>query len=118
MKFISRQHQRFGNAIRGFYIAYDGDKNFKHQIWSSLFFCAFGLFMSPLSDAEFLFLVLSYILILITELQNTAFETALDHLHPERHEEIGASKDIAATAVMLAGVFAGVVFVTILVSRM
>jgi len=116
-EFISHQHQRFGNALRGVLIAYSGDRNFKLQVWGGLFFLAFGYFMRPLTDAELLFLVLSYALILITELQNTSFEVALDRLHPEHHEEIGASKDIAATAVLIAGIFAGVVVVTILFGR-
>jgi diacylglycerol kinase len=64
-----------------------------------------------------LFLALSYALILITELQNTSFEKALDRLHPELHDDIGASKDIAAAAVLTAGLFALVVVLTIVARR-
>jgi diacylglycerol kinase (ATP) len=62
-------------------------------------------FFSPLTTAEVLFLILAYILILITELQNSALEYALDHLHPDTHDSIGRSKDMAAGAVLLAGIF-------------
>lgn len=116
-KFISHQHARFGNALNGFRSAYKGDWNFKLQVWSGVFFLGFGYFMRPLSDTESFFLVLSYALILITELQNTSFEVALDRIHPGHHEDIGASKDIAAAAVLVAGIFAGIVVVTILLGR-
>lgn len=37
-------------------------------------------------------------------------ETALDQLHPERHEAIGRSKDLASAAVVWAGVFGLICF--------
>lgn len=115
--FLSHQNRRFGNAIKGFCSAYKSDLNFKLEVWSSLFFLGFGYFMWPLSQTEILFLTLSYALILITELQNTSFEKALDRLHPELHDDIGASKDIAASAVLIAGLFALVVVLLILTNH-
>jgi diacylglycerol kinase len=73
--------------------------------------------MWPLTQTEILFLALSYALILITELQNTSFEKALDKLHPELHDDIGASKDIAAAAVLTAGLFALCVVLVISAER-
>lgn len=116
-EFLSHQHKRFGNAVNGFLLAYTSDKNFRLQVWSGLFFLGFAYLMKPLTDTEAFFLVLSYILILITELQNTSFEVALDRIHPDHHEEIGASKNIAAAAVLTAGIFAAIVIVTIFLNR-
>jgi diacylglycerol kinase len=62
-------------------------------------------YFDPLALWEVLFVLLAYFLILITELQNSALEAALDQLHPERHERIGYSKDMAAGAVLTASVF-------------
>lgn len=45
-------------------------------------------------------------LVLVAELVNTALEALADHLHPERHPEIRAVKDIAAAAVLLASLVA------------
>ena len=53
-------------------------------------------------------------LVLVAELINTALEAVVDRLHPERHPEIGAAKDIAAGAVLVASgiaVVVGVAFV-------
>jgi hypothetical protein len=47
------------------------------------------------------------------KLQNSAIEVALDQIHPERHEAIGRSKDLAAAAVVWAGVFGLICFVLV-----
>ena len=45
-------------------------------------------------------------LVMMAELMNAALETLADRLHPERHPEIGAAKDMAAGAVLAASVTA------------
>lgn len=104
-------------ALNGLWYAYQHDKSFRMETWGSIAFILFGYVLWPLTATEFLFLALSFFLILIAELINTAFERALERLHPERHELIGMSKDIASSAVLLAFVFAIVVALTILFNR-
>ncbi len=70
-------------------------------------------FLLPLDRMETLFIILSYFLILITELQNSAIEAALDQLHPGLNDHIGISKDMAAGAVLLAGLFLLITLVVI-----
>jgi len=67
-----------------------------------LFLLFMWLVFSPLAPWEWLFIGLCWTLILITELQNSALEEALNRIHPELHENIGHSKDMAAGAVLLA----------------
>jgi undecaprenol kinase len=62
-------------------------------------------YFGPISDNGNLLLTLAFFLVVITELQNSALETALDKVHPDRHADIGRSKDIAAAAVLCATVF-------------
>jgi len=53
-------------------------------------------------------------LVIMSELFNAALETLTDHLHPEQHPEIGAAKDIAAGAVLiaaLAAILVAVIFI-------
>lgn len=50
-------------------------------------------------------------LVMMAELMNAALETLADRLHPERHPEIGAAKDMAAGAVLAASVAAVLVAV-------
>ena len=105
------------NAIAGLVHAYKFDKSFRMEIWGSAMFVVVAALLWPLSGIEFILLTLSYLLILITELINTAVEQMLERLHPERHEIIGKSKDIASAAVLTAFVFAVVVVAVMIQSR-
>lgn len=90
----------------GIYYALREDSSYRNQFFGGIL--ALGIFVAifgPLSKTEILFLGLAWVLILITELQNSSFENALDYLHPELHHTIGHSKDMAAGAVLIAGFF-------------
>ncbi len=94
-------------ALAGLRHAYRGDKSFRMEIRYGLpIYLIVGYFLAPFASWELMIYVFSYVLILLVELINTAFEKMLDRLHPEEHELIGKSKDIAAAAVLLAYVFA------------
>ena len=45
-------------------------------------------------------------IVLMAKLFNSALETLIDHVHPEHHPKVGAAKDIAAAAVLLASIAA------------
>jgi len=77
-----------------------------------------NLLFGPFSAGEWLLLLFCWFFIVVTELQNSAIEVALDRLHPERHEEIGRSKDLAAAAVVWAFVFGVVCFLFIVSHRL
>ncbi len=118
MQFVEKQRRRLGFALRGIHYAIRTDKCFRLQWYGVGSVVAFAiLILTPVSSTELLFLILAYFLILITELQNSALEYALDHLHPETHDNIGRSKDMAAGAVFLAGLFLVVVIATLLYTR-
>ncbi len=59
----------------------------------------------PFSSAELLLLLFCWFFVVVSELQNSAIEIALDQVHPEHHEAIGRSKDLAAAAVVWSAVF-------------
>jgi len=101
-KFITR----FSHPTRGILYALKNDRSFQSQFFGGLLFLlVMWLLFSPLAPWEWLFIILSWTLILITELQNSALEEALDKLHPEIHDKIGRSKDMAAGAVLLAALY-------------
>ena len=106
--------QRFKYAATGILTALKTDKSYRQQFYGIGFAIAiFIYFTLPMEKIDFLFLGLAYALILITELQNSSFEAALDRIHPEKHDEIGKSKDMAAGAVLTAGFFLIFVMVNI-----
>lgn len=93
-------------AYCGIAYAFKNDFSYRSQVYGGAIAIAiFVFFTQDLNQTEALFLGLSWVLVLITELQNSSFEAALDHLHPELHHNIGRSKDMAAGAVLTAGIF-------------
>jgi diacylglycerol kinase len=117
MQFISRYLRRFPYAFSGLWYALRHDFSFRWQVvLIPLLIAVVTYLATPLETLEVLFLGLAYTLILLTELQNSALEEALDHLHPEMHMRIGRTKDMAAGSVLLAAGFfvfvVGVIFIT------
>ncbi len=106
-----------GNALRGLKHAYEWDKSFRLEAWGFVGFIIVGVLLWPLSGIEVILLTLSYFLILITELINTAVEQMLERLHPEKNELIGKSKDVASSAVFMAFIFAIIVVIVMLQTR-
>ena len=111
---IPHHIKRFTHPVRGIWYAIRKDRGYRFQVISITSAIAVAVYLlKPLNQTEILFLGLAYVLILITELQNSSFEAALDRMHPEHHDEIGRSKDMAAGAVLTAGFF--LVFVLFIV---
>ncbi len=111
--------KRLTHALHGIDYARMHDKSFRQQWYGGgIAVTIITAFAFPLSSTEGLFLALAWILILITELQNSAIEAALDRLHPELHDSIKQSKDMAAGAVLLAGLFLVCVVITLIIHRL
>jgi undecaprenol kinase len=116
---FKKQLRRLRFAMSGIRYAVQHDKSFRTQWYIGGGITAAILYsLSPLSATEVLLLIGAFILILITELQNSALEAALDHLHPELHDTIGKSKDMAAGAVLLAGLFMLAVVISLVYIRL
>lgn len=115
LQLILHQFSRVAHALEGITYATLHDKSFQLQVLGGILILPLFVWLFfPLSEVEFLFLGLGWALVLITELQNSSFEEALDHLHPELHEKIGTSKDMASGSVLLAGFF--LLFVMIVIA--
>lgn len=116
INFIRHHLKRFTYAFEGIFFALKTDRSYRSQVYGIGSLVAVVLFvLKPLSETEIIFIILSYILMLITELQNSSFEAALDRLHPEHHDDIGHSKDMAAGAVLTAMFFMIFVLITVAV---
>ena len=92
----------FVHAGRGVVHGWRTQRNFRVEVACAALALSFALWLrAPLSP-----ILLACALVLSLELLNSALEAALDRLHPERHPGIGAAKDAAAGAVLLASAFA------------
>lgn len=106
-------------ALKGLRHAYSSDKSFRLEVNYGLpIYLAVAWLLYPLESWELILYTFSYLLILLVELMNTAFETMIDHLHPAEHRMVAKSKDIASAAVLVAFIFAGIVVFALAYSRL
>ncbi len=118
LKDVIKIYKSTGYAVKGLRHAYRGDKSFRMEINYGLpVYLLLTFLLMPLEPWEILIITFSYVLILLVELINTAFEKMLERVHPDQHELIGRSKDISASAVLLAFFFAFLVVTTLFFVR-
>ena len=82
----------------------------------ALFACAVLIplaLLLPVSLVEHLILVLSMMLVVLTEFLNSAIESTVDHISLERHQLAGQAKDYASAAVFVALLMSAVAWVVI-----
>lgn len=115
MSIFKKLFMKVVHAVDGILSALLHDTSYQIQVFGGAIVLAIFIFLfAPLSKTDILFLGLSWALLLITELQNSSIEEALDKLHPELHESIRKSKDKAAGAVLTAGFF--LIFVMLVIA--
>ena|SRR5688500_16120553 len=106
---------RLGFALAGLILVFRREKSFRSQcvIASVAALATLALRPGLLWSAA---VILSIALVLALELANSAFEYLLDRLHPAFDREIGAAKDAAAAAVLLASLGAASIGALMLLS--
>jgi len=109
-------HRRFGFAIQGLIAAWRGEASFRFQCLACVAVMAVLVWRRP-APLWWAMLLTMCALVLAAELLNTAFEAALDVLHPEHHAAIGIAKDCAAGAVLMLSFASAAVFCAFLVEN-
>ncbi|MGZ8201357.1 MAG: diacylglycerol kinase [Methylosarcina sp.] len=97
-------------ALQGLYLAFRRERSLRFQALASAAVLLVLLLTQP-SPLWWAIGALTTGMVIMAELMNAALETLADRLHPERHPEIGAAKDMAAGAVLMASVAAVLVAV-------
>jgi diacylglycerol kinase (ATP) len=113
---LTRIIRAFGYSLEGFRSAYQGEHAFRQEVWATavLLPCAFLLGRSPF---EWLLLIASLVLVLITELLNSGIEAAIDRISEEHHPLSKRAKDQASAAVFLAVALCLAVWLTVIYQR-
>ena len=105
--------RRVAFALRGVLLAARRERSFRTHLLATVAVLLVLLLARPAAIWSAI-LLLAVGLVLVAELLNSAREALIDHLHPEKHPEVGAAKDIAAGAVLVASmiaVAAGIAFI-------
>lgn len=106
-------YKRLSFALQGLYIAFCREHSVRTHLLAGSGVILILLMTRP-PAIWWAMAILTVGMVLMAELLNAALETLADHLHPEQHPEIGAAKDIAAGAVLVAAIAATMVAVAFL----
>ncbi|HRH24300.1 MAG TPA: diacylglycerol kinase [Candidatus Paceibacterota bacterium] len=112
--------KRFSHPIRGLRYAFTKDFAIRFEliILGIVGLPGAYLLFGPFNAREMLLLIFCWFFIMVAEMQNSAIEIALDQVHPEHHEAIGRSKDLASAAVVWAAVFGFIAFFFVLSGKL
>ena len=115
---MSTHHNKefsFANRLKSFLCAVQGLKDFfktQHNAWieviASFFVIIIG-FVLDFSKNDWVVILLLIGFVFVTEILNTVAEKLCDIVSPEYSEKVRLVKDLAAAAVLVASITAGVV---------
>jgi diacylglycerol kinase (ATP) len=110
---IKRIFAAFNNSIKGLNYLLKEEAAFIQEFSIALILIPIILFIDN-SLVEKLFLFLSLMLVIITEILNTAIERTVDRIGLEHHNLSGLAKDLGSLAVLLSIITAVVVWLVII----
>lgn len=113
---MKRLFKSFGYAVKGIKAVIFTEANMRIHIFVSVLVILFG-FIFHISTSEWLACIICIGLVFSAETMNTAIETLVDMVSPERKPEAGKVKDIAAGGVFLAAIISVVVGIIIFLPR-
>ncbi len=102
----------FGYAIKGILVAVKEQLNLKIHLAAVVVVVVAGIYFE-LDAIEWSVVFLTFGLVIVTEMLNTAMEYMVDFVSPQMHPMAGKIKDVAAGAVLIAAIIAIAVAVTI-----
>lgn len=106
--FVQNLIDSFNYAINGIIASVKKERNMKIHYAAAIFVLFASLFFN-FSRTEFLILLFSISLVIITELMNTAIEMTVDIITQDYHPSAKTAKDVAAGAVLVSALNALVV---------
>ena len=101
---IKRRIKSFKYAFQGLFYVVKTQTNMLLHLLATIVVIAAGFFYK-ISTTEWLFLILSIALVLVSEIVNTAIEEIVNFISPNYHKKAGLIKDLGAAFVLLAAIF-------------
>ncbi len=98
----------FKYAIEGIISSFKTERNMKIHVLAMIVVIALGLFFK-LNKVEWCFIIIAIASVISAELFNTAIETVVDMVSPERNPKAKLAKDIAAGAVLVVAICAAII---------
>lgn len=109
--------ERLGFAVAGLRLVFAREKSFRSQCALAIAAALVLVALRP-GPVWWALVALSTALVFALELANSALEYLIDHLHPDLAREIGAAKDAAAAAVLVASLASATVGALLLLATL
>ena len=106
----------FKYAIEGFVSSFKTERNMKIHVLAMIIVIIFGFYLK-INLIEWCFIALAIALVIGAELFNTAIETIVDMVSPEKNQKAKLAKDISAAAVLVFAIGALVTGVIIFIPK-
>ena len=106
----------FKYAIEGFVSSFKTERNMKIHVLAMVLVVIGGLYLK-ISLTEWCFIALAIAMVIGSELFNTAIETIVDMVSPEKNPKAKLAKDISAAAVLAFSIGAAIIGMTIFISN-
>jgi len=90
-----------GYSAKGLRAAFVNEAAFRQELLLALVLVPLALWLD-VEPTQRLLMIAALVVVLITELMNSAIEAVVDRIGAERHELSGRAKDIGSAAVLLA----------------
>jgi len=106
----------FKYSFAGLETAWKNELAFRGEVMVAIIMVPLGIWLGR-SAIEQALLIASILLILLTELLNSAIEAVVDRIGPQRHELSKRAKDMGSAAAFISMVTAALVWIIIAVDR-
>lgn len=102
-----------GYSLQGLSSAYRNEAAFRQELWLAIVLCPLAFWIAD-SALQVALLIGSLMIVLITELLNSAIEAVVDRIGAEYHELAGRAKDMGSAAVFLSLILVAIVWLGVL----
>lgn len=106
----------FKYAIEGFISSFKTERNMKIHVLAMIVVVILGMYLN-LSLIEWCFIAISVALVIGAELFNTAIETIVDMISPQKNPKAKLAKDISAAAVLAFAIGSAIIGLIIFVPK-
>ena len=113
---LVRLFDAFGYSMKGFQAAWQNEAAFRQEALLAIVLLPTSFFLAR-TALELALLIGGVMLVLVTELLNSAIEAIVDKTTPEIHELAGRAKDMGSAAVLCALVACGAIWLFIALDR-
>lgn len=108
INYLKGRLRSLGYALNGVRLLLQAGPNMYINFWAVVVVSAAGLYFN-ITATEWAIVLLCFGVVIAVEALNTALERFIDRVHPERHDEVGKVKDVAAAASLVLVCAVGIV---------